>query len=221
MSRDISLLHPELQEIISVFLKKCAALDFKVGISQTWRSKAEQDELYAQGRTKPGSIVTRAKYPKSPHNWGVAFDIYRNDGKGAYYDADGWFRKVGQVGKSCGLFWGGDFRTFVDQPHFEMPEYLPNNSVNTLIAKYGTPEKFKETWEDDFVTQEKFNEMMDNYLKSLSKEDPSAWSEEARKWAEENGIILGDQNGNKQYKNFCTREAMVQFLYRMVKMLRE
>lgn len=222
MSRDISLLHPELQEIIPVFLAKCEAQGLKVGISSTLRSKAEQDDLYAQGRTKPGGIVTKAKYPYSAHNWGVAFDFYRNDGKGAYYDKDGWFKKVGQIGKSCGLFWGGDFRSFVDQPHFEMPKYMPNNSCKTLIAKYGTPEKFKETWEDEEdMTQEKFNEMMEVYLAGRAKEDPSSWSKEAREWAEDNRIILGDGTGNMQYLSFCTREAIVQFLYRIADKIKE
>ena len=149
MSRDIALLHPELQEICEAFVTACARKGLVVGISQTWRTKDEQDELYAQGRTKPGSIVTNCRYPNSGHNWGVAFDIYRNDGKGAYNDSDGWFAKCGAVGKQLSLFWGGDFRSFVDKPHFEMPRYMPQNSCKALIAKYGTPEKFKETWEDE------------------------------------------------------------------------
>jgi hypothetical protein len=39
------------------------------------RSFAEQDALYAQGRTKPGKIVTKARGGFSNHNFGVAFDI--------------------------------------------------------------------------------------------------------------------------------------------------
>ena len=155
MSRDTKLLHPELQEICDTFVAECRKQGLIVGISQTWRTKAEQDELYAQGRTKPGSIVTNCKYPYSPHNWGVAFDIYRNDGKGAYNDSDGWFARCGAVGKKMGLFWGGDFRSFVDKPHFELAKYLPQNSCKTLIAKYGTPEKFRSTWEEDMAKRYK------------------------------------------------------------------
>lgn len=40
------------------------------------------------------------------------------------------------------------------------------------------------------------------------------WSREARKWSESNGVIKGDENGNKQYKSFCTREQKVIFLKR-------
>lgn len=155
MSRDTKLLHPELQEICAAFITECRKQGLIVGISQTWRTKAEQDELYSQGRTKPGSIVTNCKYPYSPHNWGVAFDIYRNDGKGAYNDSDGWFARCGAVGKRLGLFWGGDFRSFVDKPHFELYKFMSNNSCKTLIEKYGTPEKFRSTWEEDMAKRYK------------------------------------------------------------------
>lgn len=48
---------------------------------------------------------------------------------------------------------------------------------------------------------------------ALAEEDPSEWSGEARAWAEENGIVNGDENGNMQYKKFCTREEVVQILH--------
>lgn len=75
------------------------------------------------------------------------------------------------------------------------------------------PEQTEEVNEE--MTQEKFNQFMNNYLTELSKESPNAWSAAARVWAEEHGLIKGDQNGNKQYKKFATREEIAQILYRM------
>lgn len=69
--------------------------------------------------------------------------------------------------------------------------------------------------EDEDMTQEKFNEMMDNYLKGLAKAEPDKWSAKARAWAEKNGIISGDDKGNKMYKKPCTREELVQILFNM------
>ena len=69
--------------------------------------------------------------------------------------------------------------------------------------------------EDENMTQEQFNEMMDNYLKDLAKAEPDKWSREAREWAEKNGIIKGDDKGNKMYKKPCTREEMVQILFNL------
>jgi hypothetical protein len=74
--------------------------------------------------------------------------------------------------------------------------------------------------DDDNMTQEQFNKMMDNYLAQLAKQGPSDWSKEARTWAESNGIIVGDGSGSKQYKSFCTREQMVVFMQRLAKKLR-
>ncbi len=68
--------------------------------------------------------------------------------------------------------------------------------------------------EDDIVTQDQFNNMMNTYLNNLSIENPSDWSKDARSWAENNGIVQGDDNGNKKYKSPCTREMMVEMLYR-------
>lgn len=143
MSRDIKLLHPEVQAIIPKFLDECKKQGLIVKVTDTLRTKEEQDKLYAQGRTKPGNIVTNVKYPESNHNWGIAFDFCRNDGKGAYNDSDNWFKKVGQVAKKLGLTWGGDWKTFPDKPHLELGKY---GTISTLIKRYGTPENFKKTW---------------------------------------------------------------------------
>ena len=53
-----------------------------IRLVQTGRSIEYQNELYAQGRTKPGKIVTKAKGGSSFHNYFLAFDfaiLYDND----------------------------------------------------------------------------------------------------------------------------------------------
>ena len=81
----------------------------------------------------------------SHHQWGSAFDFYRNDGKGAYNDSEGFFSKVGSVGKSLGLEWGGDWTSPVDKPHFQLPYW--GSTTAELKRLYGKPEEFKKTWE--------------------------------------------------------------------------
>ena len=85
--------------------------------------------------------------------------------------------------------------------HYEIAE-----KVNQLL---GVEE------EDEDMTQEKFNEMMNNYLTELATKDPSAWSGDARSWAENTGLVKGDEKGRKMYKKFMTREEMIQVLYRL------
>ncbi len=211
MSRDISLLHPELRDICREFVSACKAKGLEVGISQTRRTKAEQDALYAQGRTTPGSIVTNAKYPLSPHNWGLAFDIYRNDGKGAYNDADGWFSRCGEVGKSLGLFWGGDFKSFRDKPHFELKKYLPANSVSALIQRYDRPENFIQTWEE-VMTQKEFDAMMENYLARRRELAASGWAVTELDEAKRLGITDAEAP-----QAFATRQEVAAMVARAIK----
>lgn len=72
--------------------------------------------------------------------------------------------------------------------------------------------------EDEPVTQEQFDKMLDNWLDRQSKLAPGNWSAADRKWAEDNGILLGSSNG-KMYQSFCTREQMVAFLHRLANLL--
>lgn len=142
--RDQTKLKPELQRKIKRFLAKCEKQGYKVGIGECVRSAAEQDALYAIGRTtqldrKPVTNARGATY-SSQHQWCIAFDIFRNDGKGAYYDDDSWFYKVSKIAKSVGLGWGGDFHSIHDKPHFYLKRWGPDTS--TLKKKYDTPQNF-------------------------------------------------------------------------------
>lgn len=144
--RDTTLLHPKLQEIIPTFLYKCECNGLKVKITETVRTVGEQNDLYAQGRTRLGVVVTNAKGEdySSMHQWGVAFDVCRNDGKGAYNNSDGWFEKVGEIGESLGLEWGGRWQGFIDRPHFQLKKW--GSTTNKLKELYEKPDVFKKSW---------------------------------------------------------------------------
>lgn len=66
--------------------------------------------------------------------------------------------------------------------------------------------------EDDSMSQEQFDKLMDNYLLKRTKEEPSSWSKEIREWAESAGIISGAIVNGKpeyQYKKLVTKEEVV------------
>ena len=65
------------------------------------------------------------------------------------------------------------------------------------------------------LTDEQVLQLAERLNGVLKEKPPSDWSAEARKWAEKNGIINGDETGNRQYKKFCTREEVIQILYNM------
>jgi peptidoglycan L-alanyl-D-glutamate endopeptidase CwlK len=127
----IDLLHPILrEEVKTMYGEICERLIGRAvcRFSHTLRTDKEQNELYAQGRTKPGKKVTNAKGGHSYHNFGLAFDIVLIiDNKEASWDTlkdfDGdkvadWHEVV-QVAKKYGWEWGGDWTGFKDAPHFQ------------------------------------------------------------------------------------------------------
>lgn len=147
--RDVTQLHPRLQEIIAKLKKQCEAEGYKLGISECLRTVAEQDALYAQGRTKPGNKVTNAKGStySSQHQWGIAFDIFQNI-KGKEYETT-FFKRVATYAKAFGLAWGGDWKSPVDMPHFYLPDW--GSTPTKLKEQYGTPDKFFSSWKKSTV----------------------------------------------------------------------
>ena len=88
------------------------------------RSWAQQAALYAQGRTKPGPIVTKARPGSSWHNYGLAIDLGLFSG-GKYLDsadpkrADRIYRELGALAATRGIEWAGTWKTFTESPHFQ------------------------------------------------------------------------------------------------------
>ena len=127
--------------------RQLISLAYKEGINiiitQGFRSIEEQNELYAQGRTKPGKIVTNAKGGYSYHNFGLAFDfaVLNPDGS-VNWNVDEKWKRVGQLGKSLGLEWGGDWRSFKDYPHFQ---YTFGLSLADLRTGKRPPQQVKPT----------------------------------------------------------------------------
>jgi peptidoglycan L-alanyl-D-glutamate endopeptidase CwlK len=73
--------------------------------------------LYAQGRTKPGPVVTNTL--NSYHVQGRAFDIAFMGPQGVTYDVpSSWWPVAGQLGEQIGWRWGGRWKN-PDRPHFE------------------------------------------------------------------------------------------------------
>ena len=144
--RNMSALHPQLQQKLAELQKICKKNGLKIGIGECLRTVEEQDALYAQGRTMPGKIVTNARGStySSQHQWGIAFDFYRNDGTGAFNEAGDFFGKVGTLAKAVGLGWGGDWKSPVDKPHLYLPDW--GSTTTKLKQHYSTPEKFMKTW---------------------------------------------------------------------------
>ena len=129
-SRRLEDLHPDLHAIADAFLARCKAAGLDILITCTYRSGAEQDALYAQGRTTPGKIVTRAKAGQSAHNAtdaagkpaARAFDIVPlRNGKAIWTASDPAWATAGAIGMELGLVWyGAPGSKFKESPHFQL-----------------------------------------------------------------------------------------------------
>ena len=108
-------------------------LGIRLRISQGLRTIKEQDDLYAQGRTRPGKIVTNAKGGDSFHNYGLAIDVVIINPNGTA----NWSRlsaDVVRIAAQEGFEWGGNWRTFKDYPHFQMTF---GQTIEQLKVKHG------------------------------------------------------------------------------------
>ena len=116
-SRDINDLLPRVADKAREFVAACLDEGIHVTITSTYRDNESQDAIYAEGRTKPGTIKTKAKGGDSFHNYRVAFDFVPvMDGKAVWGDRSLWER-CGAIAVRCGLEWGGSWEHFKDMPH--------------------------------------------------------------------------------------------------------
>jgi len=104
-SRKLEDLHPKVKTLCEQFIASCAKHNIDVLITSTYRDAESQNALYAQGRTAPGEIVTRAKAGQSFHNWRVAFDFVPIVAGKARWKDDALFTKCGEIGEALGLEW--------------------------------------------------------------------------------------------------------------------
>lgn len=154
----INLLHPQIREEVRRLVNECnkaLTIHSQMRIVQGLRTFAEQDDLYAQGRTKTGSKVTNARGGQSYHNYGLAIDFCLIlDGKEVSWDTvkdfdqDGvadWL-EVARIFQREGYKWG---KAFNDLPHFEKSKFhwkdllkmydqgkVFTEKINGIIYKY-------------------------------------------------------------------------------------
>jgi peptidoglycan L-alanyl-D-glutamate endopeptidase CwlK len=120
----IALLHPKIRHKAFVAYREAVHVT-PVGvhpfITEGIRSFKESDEDYAQGRTKPGPIISYAKGGQSYHNYGLAVDfVILINGK-MHWIVDYNWMKVVECFKKQGFTWGGDWpHPKTDPPHLEM-----------------------------------------------------------------------------------------------------
>lgn len=131
----IATLLPEVQPLARALVHKAAEHGITIKVISGTRSYAEQDALYAQGRTAPGAKVTNARGGQSNHNFGIAFDIGIFEGN-RYLGDSPKYKAIGALGMDLGLEWGGSWKTIVDQPHYQLrPTWAKQMTEREMLAE--------------------------------------------------------------------------------------
>jgi peptidoglycan L-alanyl-D-glutamate endopeptidase CwlK len=122
--RHLDSLRPDLQPLARqhIFTLRQAAQDAR--IVQGYRSSQMQADLYAQGRTRPGKIVTNARPGTSAHEFRAAYDIGLFE-DGVYQGAVAEYSTLGPAAAPDGVVWGNNVPGFPkgDVGHYQLPNW--------------------------------------------------------------------------------------------------
>ena len=131
----IATLLADVRPLARALVQKAAQSGIQIKIISGLRSYAEQNALYAQGRTQAGRKVTNARGGYSNHNFGIAFDVGVFEGT-RYLGESPKYKAVGALGMELGLEWGGSWTTIVDEPHFQLrPAWATDLSERQMLAQ--------------------------------------------------------------------------------------
>lgn len=183
-SRDIDRLRPDVAANCRKWVERCKTAGLNVLVTQTVRDKEYQEYLYAQGRTRPGSIVTNGRTPTfHADTAGLAFDFCKNV-KGHEYDDLDFFQKAAAIAKEMGFSWGGDWKSFVDRPHIQWDNGGAWTSNMILVGKL-PPEMPVWREEEKEVSEVRYNTVA---------ECPE-WAQATVQKLIDRSILNGDGNG--------------------------
>jgi len=119
----------EVEPHLAERIKQLDALapELNIQVTQGLRTWNEQNELYSQGRTTQGTVVTDAPAGFSWHNFGLAIDVVPEDivpGSPDWNIGHPAWKRIVALSGSVGLLSGATWRTFPDWPHLQ-PQEIP------------------------------------------------------------------------------------------------
>ena len=134
---NIATLHPRMRPFARALIEKAAGQGIIIKVTSGTRSFAEQDKLFTQ---RP--IVTKARGGFSNHNFGIAIDITIFKGstdpesaKTPVFESP-LYKVIGSMGTDLGLEWGGNWKTIVDEPHFQLrPGWAKGMKEGDMLAE--------------------------------------------------------------------------------------
>ena len=220
-SRDTALLREDVEANVHIWLRLCEAEELPVLITQTVRDDEYQAYLYAQGRTRPGNVVTNSKRTTF-HGAGLAVDFCKNV-KGQEYSDRTFFDRVIALAKQVGFSSGADWKSFPEKCHLQW-DYHGQYSGAMITAGRLPPTMPKyERSKIDMITKEDIASMDEETTLALANKIQSVLGkqEQTGKVGEElqEAVALGITDGSSP-KAFCTRAQCAVMVKRAAEQLK-
>jgi peptidoglycan LD-endopeptidase CwlK len=136
--------HPRLAAMVRAMAGSLIEQGIEIRVVQGLRTVADQNGLYAQGRTAPGKVVTNAEGGQSWHNFGLAVDCVPGIRRAAKWTPN-WnaehpdYAAMIASGEQQGLVSGSKWISLPDFPHFQLSgiPVSPDNAARELLAAHG------------------------------------------------------------------------------------
>ena len=178
-SSELRYLRADVRANCEKFLDLCKEAGLNVKVTETVRDDGYQRYLAANGYAAKTATVPTFHSVKA----GLAFDICKNV-KGHEYDDASFFAQCGQIGKQVGFSWGGDWKSFLDRPHFQWDAHGKYTGAMIRAGKY-PPEM------EEYMTYEEWKKYMEKYRAELSAKTVSPWAKDEMEQAKKSGITDG------------------------------
>ncbi len=205
----IGNVHPVVRDGAEEVIRRAYKKGIYVLFSDGYRSHAEQNALFAQGRTAPGQVITNARGGQSMHNYGLALDMFITNKTGT---SASWpvseLKKAAKIAKKVGFKWGGDWKSFPDYPHIEMTGGL---KIAQLQAGQKPNIKLKVKTTKGDLTVSQYNKLLKRIqkLERSNGNTPSKTHKTGWNWLKKLKITNG-----KNPDHYVTRQQFATMLHR-------
>lgn len=139
---DTDLLYAPFLAKLQALLDDAMGQGHAFWVVEGYRSYTRSEELYAQGRSKQGPVVTRARAGQSAHNFGIAADLVLDGyleraGLQPDYRPDS-YEPLRALAPKHGLVWGGGWAGLKDYPHVQLPNWVTAVDLYPLREAFST-----------------------------------------------------------------------------------
>jgi peptidoglycan L-alanyl-D-glutamate endopeptidase CwlK len=188
-SQDINLLRPDVAANAKLWLAECKAKGLDIEISNTVRDNEYQAYIYAQGRTRPGNIVTNGK-TTTFHGAGLAIDFYSASKKWGDHN---FFVQCAAIAKKHGFSWAGDWKKFTEYCHIQWDNHGKSNHKNAPQMPLYKEEEDMTPQEVRAIVEKALAERDEAIAQANAK--IASWSAEAWNEAKQAGLFDGTRPG--------------------------